>query len=121
MFVVCARELATHLLSLQLGTDDFANVQEALWEARAKWHNIGIRLNLGVFELDCINAEPGFGLGEKFNLMIKTRLKKSEPCTWRELYDVLNHPTVDMPSVADKLKLKLPKSESDNTYNSSDE
>ena len=41
--------------------------------------------------------------------------------TWRELYDALNHPTVDMASVADKLKLKLPKSESDNTYNSSDE
>ena len=45
--------------------------------------------------------------------MIKTRLKKSEPCTWRELYDALNHLTVDMPSVADKLKPKLPKSESD--------
>ena len=76
-------------------------------EARAKWHNIGIRLNLGVFELDCVDAETGFGLDKKFNLMIKTRLKKSEPCTWRELYDALNHPTVDMPSVADKLKPKL--------------
>ena len=96
-----------------MDTDDFAKVQEALWEARAKWHNIGIRLDLGVFDLDCINAEQGFGLEEKFNLMIKTRLKKSEPCTWRELYDALNHLTVDMPSVADKLKPKLPKSESD--------
>ena len=43
--------------------------------------------------------------------MIKTRLKKSEPCTWRELYDALNHPTVDMPSVADKLPVKRPTSE----------
>ena len=94
-----------------MDTDDFAKVQEALWAARAKWHNIGIRLDLGVFELDCINAEPGFGLGEKFNLMIKNRLKKSEPCTWRELYDALNHPTVDMASVADKLPVKRPTSE----------
>ena len=87
---------------------DFAKVQEALWDARSKWHNIGTRLNLRVFELDCINAESGFGLEEKFNLMIKTRLKKSEPCTWRELYDALNHLTVDMASVADNFKAKLP-------------
>ena len=92
---------------LQLDTDDFAEVQEALWEARSKWHNIGTRLKLGVFELDCINAEPGFGLEEKFNLMIKTRLKKLEPCTWRDLYEALIHPTVDMPSVAVKLTGKL--------------
>ena len=93
---------------LQLGIDDFAQVQEALWEARSKWHNIGTRLKLGVFDLDCINSEPGFGLEEKFNLMIKTRLKRMEPCTWRDLYDALNHPTVNMPSVANKIAVKLP-------------
>ena len=91
-----------------MGIDDFAEVQEALWEARSKWHNIGTRLKLGVFDLDCINSEPGFGLDDKFNLMIKTRLKRMEPCTWRDLYDALNHPTVDMPSVANKLAVKLP-------------
>ena len=101
--VVCAC-----ILSIQLSIRDFAKVQEALWDARSKWHNIGIRLNLGVLEIKNINAEPGFGLEEKFNLMIETRLKKSEPCTWRELYDALNHPTVDMASVADNFKAKLP-------------
>ncbi|CAI8045084.1 hypothetical protein GBAR_LOCUS24948, partial [Geodia barretti] len=95
-------------MSDQLGIDDFAEVQEALWEARSKWHNTGTRLKLGVFDLDCINSEPGFGLDDKFNLMIKTRLKRMEPCTWRDLYDALNHPTVDMPSVANKLTAKLP-------------
>ncbi|CAI8049656.1 hypothetical protein GBAR_LOCUS27340 [Geodia barretti] len=95
-------------MSDQLGIDDFAQVQEALWEARSKWHNIGTRLKLGVFDLDCINSEPGFGLDDKFNLMIKTRLKRMEPCTWRDLYHALNHPTVDMPSVGNKLTAKLP-------------
>ena len=104
--IVCAC-----ILSIQLSIHDFAKVQEALWDARSKWYNIGICLNLGILELNNINAEPGFGLEEKFNLMIETRLKKSEPCTWRELYDVLNHPTVDMASVADKVRSKLPKSE----------
>ena len=105
-FMLLQALCAIRLRSLQLSTHDFAKVQEALWQARAKWYHIGIRLNLGVFELDCIDAEPGFGLEEKFNLMIKTRLKKSEPCTWRELYDALNHPTVDMASVADRLQAK---------------
>ena len=95
-------------LCTQLSIDNFAEVQEALWEARSKWHNIGTRLKLGVFDLDCINSEPGFCLEEKFNLMIKTRLKRMEPCTWRDLYDALNHPTVHMPSVANKIAVKLP-------------
>ena len=92
---------------------DFAKVQAALWDARWKWYNIGIRLNLGVFELKNIDADQRLSMEEKFNLMIETRLKKSEPCTWRELYDALNYPTVDMASVAGKLRAKLP-SRSDN-------
>ena len=88
---------------MQLGIDDFARVQEALWEARSKWENIGTRLNLSVHELENIDAEGGTSLDKKFNLMIKTRLKKLEPCTWRDLHDALNHPTVAMPDLASKL------------------
>ncbi|CAI8011275.1 hypothetical protein GBAR_LOCUS7303 [Geodia barretti] len=47
-------------------------------------------------------------LDRKFNLMIQTRLKKIEPCTWRDLYDALNHPTVAMSDVACKLVPYLP-------------
>ena len=91
-----------------MGIDDFAQVQEALWRARSKWENIGTRLKLDVHELESIDAEGGMSVDKKFNLMIKTRLKKLEPCTWRDLYDALNHPTVDMPDVASKLPAKLP-------------
>ena len=90
-----------------MGIKDFAEVQEALWEARSKWHNIGIQLKLEVHELECIKAEQGFGLDDKFIEMIKIRLRKVEPCTWRDFCDALNHPTVGMPNVADKLKGKL--------------
>ena len=86
-----------------MGIDDFAQVQEALWKARSKWENIGTRLKLDVHELENIDAEGGMSVDKKFNLMIKARLKKLEPCTWRDLYDALNHPTVDMPDVASKL------------------
>ena len=92
----------------QLSINDFAQVQEALWEARYKWKNIGIRLKMALPDLDCINAEPGIGIDEKFDRMLSTRLKKLEPCTWRDLYDALNHPTVAMSDVASKLSAKLP-------------
>ena len=84
--------------------DDFAEVQEALWEARLKWYNIGVRLELVVSDLDCIDAEVGIGLEDKFNRMIQKRLRQRKACTWRELYDVLRHPTVGMPGVAAELK-----------------
>ena len=90
-----------------MGIEDVAEVQEALWAARSKWHNIGTRLKLDVHELENINAKPGLCLGDKFNLMIQTRLKKIEPCTWRDLYDALNHTTVAMSDVANKLSVKL--------------
>ena len=63
---------------------------------------------MAVSDLDCINAEPGIGIDEKFDRMISTRLKKIEPCTWRDLYDALNHPTVAMSDVASKISVKLP-------------
>ncbi|CAI8029612.1 hypothetical protein GBAR_LOCUS16802, partial [Geodia barretti] len=90
-----------------VGIEDFAEVQAALWAARSKWHNIGIRLKLDVRELENIDAETRFGLDDKFNLMIKTRFNKIEPCTWRDLYDALNHPTVAMSDVANRLSAKL--------------
>ena len=96
-----------HPIFFQLGIDDFAEVQEALWAARSKWDNIGTRLKLDVHELESIEAEGGMSLDKKFNLMIKTRLKKIEPCTRRDLYDALNHPTVAMSDVANKLSAKL--------------
>ncbi|CAI8023410.1 hypothetical protein GBAR_LOCUS13685 [Geodia barretti] len=102
-------------MSDQLVIEDFAEVQAALWAARSKWHNIGTRLKLDVHELENIDAEPRFGLDDKFNLMIKTRLKKIEPCTWRDLYDALNHPTVAMSDVANKLSAKLTTAEVPNT------
>ena len=33
---------------------DFAKVQEAMWSAREKWHNIGVRFKIGVRNLKVI-------------------------------------------------------------------
>lgn len=83
-------------------------MQEALWAARSKWRNIGTRLNVGVSDLECINAETGLNIAEKFDLMLQTRLKM-ENCTWKDIYDALKHPTVGMPHVAKNILPFLPK------------
>ena len=88
---------------IQLNSDDLGEVQEALWEARLKWRNIGLRLNMKSHELDTISKEAGDDIGEKFTKMVEFRLKMTEPCTWKILYEVLKNPTVNMPHVAKEL------------------
>ena len=87
-----------------MNIDNFGEVQEAIWEARHKWYNIGVRLKLEVSDLDAIDAESGINLEEKFNRMIKCWLKRIEPCTWTDVCEALKHPTVAMPNVAENMK-----------------
>ena len=91
------------LFMMQLNSDDLAEVQEALWDARLKWRNIGLRLNMKSHELDTISKEAGDDIGEKFTKMVEFRLKMTEPCTWMILYEALKNPTVNMPEVAKDL------------------
>ena len=103
------------LHSTQLNSDDLGEVQEALWEARLKWRNIGLRLNMKSHELDTISKEAGDDIGEKFTKMVEFRLKMTEPCTWKILYEALKNPTVNMPNVAKELiqkgKIAMPTGE----------
>lgn len=92
---------------LQLDINSFAEVQEALWEAKVQWYNVGVRLRMKVHELDTIDVETGDDTSKKLTRMVKSRLNMMEPCTWRDLYEALKHPTVDMPYIADKLKSRL--------------
>jgi hypothetical protein len=82
---------------------DLADIQEALWPARTAWRNIGIRLKLPIDDLDAIDEEGGKP-GDKFTRMLTSRLRRYEPLTWKDLKDMLNHPTVDMGDVAKTLK-----------------
>ena len=91
---------------IQLNSDDLREVQEALWEAQLEWYNIGLQLNMKSYELDRIGTEAGDDTGKKLTQMIKSRLKMTEPCTWRVIYEALKNPTVNMPHVAQELLQK---------------
>ena len=90
---------------MQLEMHDLADIQEALWPARTAWRNIGIRLKLPIHDLDAIDEEGGKP-GDKFTRMLTSRLRRYEPLTWKDLKDVLNHPTVAMGDVAKTLQIQ---------------
>ena len=85
-------------------TDDFAEIQAALWRARSQWYNIGVCLKMDTTDLDMIDKEAGNEIEDKFNRMVLSWLKTIEPCTWEVLYVALKHPTLDMPDVAKAIR-----------------
>ena len=89
----------------QLSIDDFGEVQVALWRARSKWYNIGIRLKMDLTDLDVIDMDGGAKVDGKFSLMLQSWLKTTQPRTWKVLYEALMHPTVDMSIVAETLSV----------------
>ena len=93
-----------HYLYLQANDLELRDIQDALWKARIKWYNIGLRLSVKTDDLDTIDKEAGNDTEEKLRRMISSRLRMEEPCTWPMLYDALKHPTVDMPKVAEELR-----------------
>ena len=97
---------------MALTVDDFADVQSALWEARQKWFNIGVRLRLKVTTLKTIDCESGQNLEDKLREMILSWLKDGKMCTWRALRKALKHQTVNEPELACQIKTKYGSNES---------
>ena len=101
---------------MPLTVDDFADVQSALWDARSRWFNIGVRLGLKVTDLMAIKCEPGLDLEGKFIKMILSWLQRGKKCTWRELRMALKHSTVNLPELAWQIKTSYGSKESQNCY-----
>jgi len=101
---------------MALTVDDFADVQSALWGARHKWFNIGIRLRLKVTDLEAIDDELGLDLEGKFVRMILSWLESGEKCTWRALREALTHHIVNLPVLAREIRTEFGSNESQNQF-----
>ena len=101
---------------MALTVNDFADVQSALWEARRKWFNIGVRLRLKVTDLEAIDHELGQDLEGKFVRMILSWLVSGEKCTWRALRETLKHHTVSLPVLAREIKTEFGSNESQSHF-----
>lgn len=92
----------------ELNFDDYADVQEAMWEARCQWFNIGVRFKLNIHDLRTIRKDAG-DVDDKFHKMLDAWFRNGENRTWAAICDVLQHNTVDMSYLADKVRMKFPK------------
>ena len=68
---------------------------EAVWDRRAKWHNIGLNLRIKPGTLDTIDVNYRGQCEDCIREVLKEWLKRVEPRpTWDALQEALNSPLV---------------------------
>ena len=78
----------------ELNIKDLRKVQRATWEARAKWYNIGLELDVDPGSLDAIEGSNK-NIEDCFRAMLTAWLKMSQPKpTGAALAEALQSPTV---------------------------
>ena len=89
-----------------LSIDDLGDVLEAVWEARAKWYNIGLKLGISVGTLDSINKTANQNPDDCITAVIKDWLKNGKPKpTWAAVAKALKSPMVGCGHLAEQLAL----------------
>ena len=85
--------------------DDLAPVQEAVWEGRTKWYNIGLQLGLSPESLDAIERTKHHVIDDCFTETLKVWLRGSgNRPSWRCLARALRARTVGLVVLAGKLQ-----------------
>ena len=87
----------------ELEEKDLDEIQTELWNARAKWRKIGLKLKILPGELDVIEQD-GSDVDAKFEKMILKWLRKGDECTWSILCVALSACTVNYKELADKIR-----------------
>ena len=82
---------------------DLRKVQRATWDARLKWQNIGVELDIDPGTLDSIKGNNDNN-EDRFRAMLTTWLKKAQPKpTLTALAEALQSPTVDYGHLAERI------------------
>ena len=89
----------------ELNIKDLRAVQKAAWDARAKWYNIGLELDIDPGTLDVIEGNNK-DIDKQFRAMLTTWLKMIDPKpTGVALAEALRSPTVGCGHLADLIDL----------------
>ena len=88
-----------------LSEDDLFEIQEELYDVRAKWRKIGQGLKVLLSDLDVIDRDKKDS-EEKFESVLSRWLKSGKDCTWSSLCRVLSTRTVGEGALAQKIKEK---------------
>ena len=86
------------------GISDLSDVLEAVWEARSKWYNIGLKLGTSSGTLDAIKASAKENVDDCVTTMIKDWLNNGKPQpTWAAVAKALKSPMVGCKHLAEQL------------------
>ena len=84
---------------------DLKSVRRALWDARCKWYDIGVELDLDTATLDAIGADYR-KVEDCFREVISKWLNASPDPSWKALSEALRSPAVEHPEIAAKIERK---------------
>ena len=92
--------------------DDLKDVISALWDARAKWRDIGSCIGVDQGTLDTMKGKDGDCLNGILSHWLRgvydPKKKNSKPRTWGTLIEALRDKIVNEEAMADKLKREKP-------------
>ena len=88
----------------QLRIEDLAEIYTATCDAKFKWYEIGMFLQVPIETLDVIEYDGG-GVSRKFQNMLLFWLRNSKNRTWYALADALRNETVGRPDISGKLHM----------------
>ena len=86
-----------------LTENDLASVQNAVWEGRAKWYNLGLELGLTPGTLDAFNLANQCDPDRCFAAILKQWLRTCEHPSWSILARSLRARTVGLGDLADQV------------------
>ena len=88
-----------------LTENNLALVQDAVWEGRARWYNLGLKLGLTAGTLDAINLANQCDPNRCFTATLKEWLRTCERPSWSSLARSLRARTVGLGELADQIIL----------------
>lgn len=89
--------------------EDLATILRELYEARSKWFDIGVQLQLNLTELESIREKCSDNPDKCFREMFISWLKSSSkvPKTWKTLVEILKLPATGYGVLAEEINVKF--------------
>ena len=109
LFSICIFSMQTYIQSLSISTAplNLKTVQGALWDAKCKWYNLGLELDLNPPTLAAIKSNFHGMVEDCFREVLLKWLEVATPYpSWKALVKALRAPAVDFPQVASKIESK---------------
>ena len=94
------RYCVTHVDRLRI--NDLRKVQRAIWDARTRWYNLGLELEITPDTLDAIKQDNANKTEDCFRDMLTKWLREHQP-TWSALAEALRSPLVGLNDLAEEI------------------